>query len=165
MFSLEGNSPPAWSGILLLFFTASPPLHHCFILIVIIIYLVFFFFFCSCSSAGGRGRLCGGIKKKWLDPLAFQQAPNQKRHGWRLLLYVESALISSAALWPDLHLIKSSVFISFVPLSFVAKKKKPSLCFCSTPGGPNRVTFRFAGIMHFSSRKDKTRMDTRCVCA
>lgn len=68
-------------------------------------------------------------------------------------------IISRAALWPDLHLIKSSVLISSVPLSFDVKKHT-SVFLLLPPGGLNRVTFRFGGSMHFSSPNDKTRMDT-----
>lgn len=92
-----------------------------------VLLLLFFFFFAAALQQEERPDYVG-IKKKRLDPLAFQQAPNQKRGARRLLsiqrlalLHVWSSLISRAASWPGSHLIHASVFIS---LSFLAMKKK-----------------------------------------
>lgn len=96
----------------------------------------FFFFFAAALQQEERPDYVG-INKKRLDPLAFQQAPKQKRGAQRLLsiqrlplLHVWSSLISRAASWPGSHLIHASVFIS---LSILAMKKKMHtyLCFCS----------------------------------
>lgn len=59
-----------------------------------------------------------GLRRKRLDPLAFQQAPNQKRVVWRLasiqccacMFIMLKTVISRTDLCLDLHLIKGSLF-------------------------------------------------------
>lgn len=129
--SLEWYPPPPPLFLRL----PTPPLLFCY---------YFFFFFAAALQQEERPDYVG-IKKKRLDPLAFQQASNQKRGARRLLsiqrlplLHVWSSLISRAASWPGSHLIHASVFIS---LSFLAMKKKKMhtcLCFCS-PTPPKKV--------------------------
>lgn len=108
-----------------LFLTVSPPFHRCFF-----IYLFIF----AAALQPNEGTDYVGIKKKRLDPVAFQRAPNQKKGCLPLkgscMFRALEIIISRAALWPDLHLIKSSVLISSVPLSFDVKNTPRCFCFC-----------------------------------
>lgn len=125
--SLEWYPPPPPLFLRL----PTPPLLFC--------YYYFFFFFAAALQQEERPDYVG-IKKKRLDPLAFQQAPNQKRGARRLLsiqrlplLHVWSSLISRAASWPGSHLIHASVFISFSFLAMKKKKRCTHVCVSASP--------------------------------